>query len=979
MSPTTTPPPTPSAPAASKSAARNVRRRVRGSSDVLSLLAQGEPFIWLTGGALILCLVMILALLALVASLGLSTFRPSPLLQLQLHDGRTLLGEVTKTESFDLTTAKLLSEPQELRDRVVQQLTEELSDGLAGLTQPMQQSQAEHDRQIADLQQRVEETQQRWQRLVENTTDGTLPPFSRRDEIAQIGGDEALVKTRNELESLQRRIATLQQEQQQIASAVQYFDQPQHQTLDALRSADPETQAIGLSALLQRVANERGAAAVQHQRQMLRTGNYELTNEHFQWVTDYEIAPSGSSYPELATTVERISWGRFYGIPQKFTMRQQRVISQSEQQLEQMVEFLRQHRDRIGTADPERLDHQLQNLERELLERRVADVKTFLAMLPQPSESSPLSQLETRTGELHPAKELDAQDEITAAIMTWDGAYVAWQQFTRHHANIRARFHQQQQLEKHDLGKLYAQQERDRLRVRQAELDTGLSVMDNVRLLLESHHQTDQTRQEQTRIEGLVDLIHQRFGDASPAAALAVAAQQEWSESIQEQRQSHQETIDRIDRWIHGLPPDVQTAVQRYVETERTAADRSSEIQAEIESLKQENAQYQLHMVTADGQTKSLAVADIVRAYLANATTRSEKAGIYLSRWWEFLVDEPREANSEGGVLPAIWGTVTMTLIMSLAVVPFGVLASLYLREYAKSGVIISAIRIAINNLAGVPSIVFGVFGLGFFCYIIGAYLDGGPRNAGFQPLPPPRWYALSGFLAVGSLVAFLTGLFSLTGRHSAKSTWKRGLGYGSLGLWFVSLSLLCYLLIKTPLFNGFYEANLPNPYWGKGGVLWAALTLALMTLPVVIVATEEALSAVPNSMREGSYGCGASKWQTIRRIVLPQALPGIMTGMILAMARGAGEVAPLMLVGAVKMAPELPLDTSFPYLHGNRSFMHLGFHIFDVGFQSQNSEAAKPMVYTTTLLLIVIITLLNLMAVQLRAYLRKRFLAGQF
>ena len=151
------------------------------------------------------------------------------------------------------------------------------------------------------------------------------------------------------------------------------------------------------------------------------------------------------------------------------------------------------------------------------------------------------------------------------------------------------------------------------------------------------------------------------------------------------------------------------------------------------------------------------------------------------------------------------------------------------------------------------------------------------------------------------------------------------------------------------------------------------------MTLPVVIVATEEALSAVPNSMREGSYGCGASKWQTIRRIVLPHAMPGIMTGMILAMARGAGEVAPLMLVGAVKLAPELPIDSTFPFLHGNRSFMHLGFHIFDVGFQSQNSEAAKPMVYTTTLLLIVIITVLNLLAVWLRAFLRKRFATGQF
>jgi phosphate transport system permease protein len=169
------------------------------------------------------------------------------------------------------------------------------------------------------------------------------------------------------------------------------------------------------------------------------------------------------------------------------------------------------------------------------------------------------------------------------------------------------------------------------------------------------------------------------------------------------------------------------------------------------------------------------------------------------------------------------------------------------------------------------------------------------------------------------------------------------------------------------------------EPTFGKPGLIWAAFTLALLTVPVVIVATEEALSAVPSSMREGSYACGASKWQTIRRIVLPRALPGIMTGMILAMARGAGEVAPLMLVGAVKLAPELPLDGVFPYVHAQRSFMHLGFHIYDLGFQSQNSEAAKPMVFTTTLLLIGVVFLLNVLAVRLRTRLRRRFESEKF
>jgi phosphate transport system permease protein len=290
-----------------------------------------------------------------------------------------------------------------------------------------------------------------------------------------------------------------------------------------------------------------------------------------------------------------------------------------------------------------------------------------------------------------------------------------------------------------------------------------------------------------------------------------------------------------------------------------------------------------------------------VRLYPANRLGWTGKLRVYLSRWREFLLDVPREANSEGGVFPAIFGTIAMTLVMSILVVPFGVLAALYLREYARAGMLVSIVRICVNNLAGVPSIVFGVFGLGFFCYIVGASID----------------------------------------------------------------ELL-------------FRANLPSPTYGKGGLVWASLTLALLTLPVVIVATEEALAAVPGSMREGSYACGATKWQTIRRIVLPRAMPGIMTGLILAVARGAGEVAPLMLVGAVKLAPELPIDGVAPFVHPERSFMHLGFHIYDLGFQSQNSEAAKPMVYTTTLLLIGIVVLLNVAAIWVRGRLRRRFAHAQ-
>jgi phosphate transport system permease protein len=348
----------------------------------------------------------------------------------------------------------------------------------------------------------------------------------------------------------------------------------------------------------------------------------------------------------------------------------------------------------------------------------------------------------------------------------------------------------------------------------------------------------------------------------------------------------------------HG--PDSEAAGQARAEFEReqAAADEGfAEIRGRIRALNEENERYQLVVETADGQRATMALAEIVRAYPANQLGLLAKLETYASRWWEFLWDEPRASNLEGGVFPALFGTVIMTLIMTVIVVPFGVLAALYLREYAKQGVLIGIIRIAVNNLAGVPSIVFGVFGLGFFCYIVGGGIDG-----------------------------------------------------------------------------LFFEARLPSPTYGKGGILWASLTLALLTLPVVIVATEEALAAVPSSMREGSYACGATKWQTIRRIVLPRAAPGIMTGAILAIARGAGEVAPLMLVGAAKLAPDLPLDGVAPFIHPERSFMHLGYHLFDLGFHSPNSEAAKPMVYTTTLLLIGIVVTLNLLAIWVRARLRKRY-----
>ena len=337
---------------------------------------------------------------------------------------------------------------------------------------------------------------------------------------------------------------------------------------------------------------------------------------------------------------------------------------------------------------------------------------------------------------------------------------------------------------------------------------------------------------------------------------------------------------------------------QRFLGIEEECRAAFERLSHEIDALDTTNQRAKLVLRSAAGVEQVIGLDQIVRAYPANQLDFSGRLGVYVSRWWEFLSEEPRDASNSGGVLPAIFGTVAMTLLMCLIAVPFGVVAALYLREYARQGVLVSIVRIAVGNLAGVPSIVFGVFGLGFFCYIVGSRID-----------------------------------------------------------------------------EIFFRAELPNPHFGKGGLMWASLTLALLTLPVVIVAAEEALSAVPNSMREGSYACGASKWQTIRRIVLPRAMPGILTGMILAVARGAGEVAPLMLVGAVSLAPELAVDVhQAPFVFPERSFMHLGYHIYELGFHSQNSEAAKPMVYTTTLLLITIVVLLNLVATWIRARLRRQF-----
>jgi phosphate transport system permease protein len=257
---------------------------------------------------------------------------------------------------------------------------------------------------------------------------------------------------------------------------------------------------------------------------------------------------------------------------------------------------------------------------------------------------------------------------------------------------------------------------------------------------------------------------------------------------------------------------------------------------------------------------------------------------------WEFLASAPREGMTAGGIFPAIFGTAALVILMVVALVPFGVGAAIYLHEYARpDSWLTRAVRFSVSNLAGVPSIVFGLFGLGFFIQFIGRNLD-------------------------------------------------RAMGLDVL--------------------------------WGQPALIWAALTLALLNLPVVIVTTEEALRAVPRDMREASLALGATRWQTVRTVLLPQAMPGILTGTILSVARGAGEVAPIMFTGAAYFLPYLPHSPT-------DQFMELGYHVYVLATQSPDVEATRPLLYGTVLVLLILTFLLNMTAVMLRTRLRAR-LAGR-
>ena len=341
-------------------------------------------------------------------------------------------------------------------------------------------------------------------------------------------------------------------------------------------------------------------------------------------------------------------------------------------------------------------------------------------------------------------------------------------------------------------------------------------------------------------------------------------------------------------------------AAKKEFADQRAALDKEYQVlEKHLFALRDQASHDTLIVKDMRGVDVSIPLTQVLDVNWPNQMGLIQKIGHWFHQIGKFVSDEPREANTEGGVFPAIFGTVFMVLLMTVIVTPLGVVAAVYLHEYAGKNMMTKLIRIAVINLAGVPSIVYGVFGLGFFVYMVGGSLD-----------------------------------------------------------------------------QIFYPESLPNPVFGSPGVLWSALTLAILTLPVVIVSTEEGLSRIPSAVRHGSLALGATKAETLWRIILPMASPAIMTGLILAIARAAGEVAPLMLVGAVKLAPTLPMDGNFPYVHVERKFMHLGFHIFDVGFQSPNVEAARPLVYATSFLLVTVIVGLNLTAISIRNHLREKYRA---
>lgn len=349
---------------------------------------------------------------------------------------------------------------------------------------------------------------------------------------------------------------------------------------------------------------------------------------------------------------------------------------------------------------------------------------------------------------------------------------------------------------------------------------------------------------------------------------------------------------------VHNAIDDLQ---RRNVVADAPARERLARryqaLNQQLAQLNQQIMQFQVSLTNANGDEIILPLHTVARIMTPNQLTSLDKLAEFSLGLWQFLSESTQDANQSGGVFPAIFGTVLMVLLMTVMVTPLGIVAAIYLTEYAPNNTVIMVIRIAVSNLAGVPSVVYGVFGLGFFVYQVGGNID-----------------AL------------------------------------------------------------FYADKLPTATFGTPGLLWASLTMALLTLPVVIVAAEEGLRRVPKGLRSASYALGATKYETIKKVVLPVASSSLMTGIILAIARGAGEVAPMLMVGAVKYAPVLPIDAEFPFVHLERQFMHLGVLIYDGAFHGQVVQDGSTMMFAACLLLLLVVSMLNMVAIVVRNKLQNRY-----
>lgn len=320
---------------------------------------------------------------------------------------------------------------------------------------------------------------------------------------------------------------------------------------------------------------------------------------------------------------------------------------------------------------------------------------------------------------------------------------------------------------------------------------------------------------------------------------------------------------------------------------------------------------------------------------------------------WEFFTSAPEEGLTEGGIFPAIFGTALLVIIMSMVSVPLGTITAIYLTEYAKeTSKIARAIRFAINTLAGVPAIVFGLFGLGFFIGTIGQGIDKIEINNRIDKietiLDSPEYSGR--LLPVGTLINELSKDKNYWAEQIEALKMKAEEGN----------KLYSKAQITTYISESF------RPKWGQPALIWAALTMALLTLPVVIVSVEEAIKTVPKELREASLALGATKFRTIMKVVLPGSITGILTGGILAVSRGAGEVAPILFTGAAYYLPHLPNAL-------NSQFMELGYHIYILTTQSTNVDQTMPLQYATTFVLLFLTFALNFSAIFLRSKVRKK------